>query len=131
MIEFLRGRIASKEPARLVIDVGGVGLGVDVSLRTSEKVGVEGDPIDADAVRLTGENARDNAVAARVRPLQSARGPRRAEALLKLGEEIRQMLENHNRGRQGGAGGLGTPSAGSVGFEAGIDDLFGQLGQGR
>ena len=46
MIEFLRGRIASKEPARLVIDVGGVGLGVDVSLRTSEKVGVEGDPIE-------------------------------------------------------------------------------------
>ncbi|HKP95330.1 MAG TPA: Holliday junction branch migration protein RuvA [Fibrobacteria bacterium] len=36
MIEFLRGRLAHRQPARLVIDVGGVGLGVDVSLRTSE-----------------------------------------------------------------------------------------------
>jgi len=37
MIEFLHGRLAHREPARLVIDVGGVGLGVDVSLRTAEK----------------------------------------------------------------------------------------------
>ena len=46
MIEFLRGKIAFKQPARLVIDVGGVGMGVDVSLRTSEKVGAVGDSID-------------------------------------------------------------------------------------
>lgn len=36
MIEFLRGRLAHRQPARLVIDVGGVGMGVDVSLRTAE-----------------------------------------------------------------------------------------------
>ncbi len=46
MIEFLRGKIAFKQPARLVIDVGGVGMGVDVSLRTSEKVGAVGESID-------------------------------------------------------------------------------------
>lgn len=37
--------------------------------------------IDADAVRLTAENARDNAVAARVRAVRSARGPQRSAAL--------------------------------------------------
>lgn len=46
MIEFLRGRLAQKQPARLVIDVGGVGFGVDVSLRTAESFPVEGETIE-------------------------------------------------------------------------------------
>ena len=46
MIEFLRGRIASKQPTRLVIDVGGVGMGMDVSLRAAEKAGNVGDNTD-------------------------------------------------------------------------------------
>ena len=46
MIEFLHGRIADKQATRLVINIGGVGFGVDVSLRTSEKVGSVGDTIE-------------------------------------------------------------------------------------
>jgi Holliday junction DNA helicase RuvA len=46
MIEFLRGRLAQWQPARLVIDVGGVGMGVDVSLRTAEKFPREGENVE-------------------------------------------------------------------------------------
>lgn len=46
MIEFLRGRLAQKQPARVVIDVGGVGMGVDVSLRTAEAMPREGETVD-------------------------------------------------------------------------------------
>lgn len=46
MIEFLRGRLAQKQPARLVIDVGGVGFGVDVSLRTAEAFPAEGETVE-------------------------------------------------------------------------------------
>src|SRR3954465_1009009 len=46
MIEFLRGRLAQKLPARLVIDVGGVGMGVDVSLRTAEAMPGEGETVN-------------------------------------------------------------------------------------
>ncbi len=46
MIEFLRGRLAQSQPARLVIDVGGVGFGVDVSLRTAEAFTRVGEPIE-------------------------------------------------------------------------------------
>lgn len=46
MIEFLRGRLAHREPARLVIDVGGVGMGVDVSLRTAELYPREGETVE-------------------------------------------------------------------------------------
>ncbi len=45
MIEFLRGRLDQRQPTRLVIDVGGVGMGVDVSLRTAEKFPVVGETI--------------------------------------------------------------------------------------
>jgi Holliday junction DNA helicase RuvA len=46
MIEFLRGRLAHRQPARLVIDVGGVGMGVDVSLRTAELYPRVGDTVE-------------------------------------------------------------------------------------
>ena len=46
MIEVLRGRLAHRQPARLVIDVGGVGLGVDVSLRTAELFPRVGETVD-------------------------------------------------------------------------------------
>lgn len=46
MIEFLRGRLAQKQAARLVIDVGGVGMGVDVSLRTAESMPAEGESVN-------------------------------------------------------------------------------------
>ena len=45
MIEFLTGRLASKHATRLVIDVGGVAFGLDVSLRASEKAGNIGDTV--------------------------------------------------------------------------------------
>lgn len=37
MIEFLSGALASHAPTHLVIDVGGVGLGVEVTLTTAER----------------------------------------------------------------------------------------------
>src|SRR5690606_1302473 len=46
VIEFLRGRLAAKMPTRLVVDVGGVAFGVDVSLRTAERAGNPGDQIE-------------------------------------------------------------------------------------
>jgi Holliday junction DNA helicase RuvA len=45
MIEFLRGRLDQRQPTRLVIDVGGVGMGVDVSLRTAEKYPTVGETV--------------------------------------------------------------------------------------
>ncbi len=42
MIEFLRGKLLRRSPAQLLIDVGGVGYAVNVSLRTSELAGPEG-----------------------------------------------------------------------------------------
>jgi len=45
MIEFLRGKLIEKQPTRLLIEVGGVGFGVDVSLRAAESVGNSGDTV--------------------------------------------------------------------------------------
>jgi Holliday junction DNA helicase RuvA len=45
MIEFLRGRLDHRQPTRLVIDVGGVGMGVDVSLRTAERFPTVGETV--------------------------------------------------------------------------------------
>jgi Holliday junction DNA helicase RuvA len=49
VIEFLRGRLVAKHATRLVIDVGGaggVGFGVDVSLRAAERAGNPGDMVE-------------------------------------------------------------------------------------
>jgi holliday junction DNA helicase RuvA len=46
MIEFLRGRLSQSLPTRLVVDVGGVGFGIDVSLRTAESFTRVGEPIE-------------------------------------------------------------------------------------
>ena len=47
MIEFLRGKLSVKTATRLVVEVGGgVGFGVDVSLRTAERVGNPGDAVE-------------------------------------------------------------------------------------
>ncbi len=46
MIEFLKGKLAQTHPTRLVVDVGGVGFGIDVSLRTAESFQKVGEPID-------------------------------------------------------------------------------------
>ncbi len=45
MVEFLRGRLVHKQPARLIIDVGGVGFGIDVTLRAAEAAGQVGDTV--------------------------------------------------------------------------------------
>lgn len=45
MIEYLRGKLVAKHATRLVIDVGGVAFGVDVSLRTAERAGAPGDTV--------------------------------------------------------------------------------------
>lgn len=38
MIEFLTGKVLKKEPTHIVLDVNGVGYGIHVSLRTSERI---------------------------------------------------------------------------------------------
>jgi len=45
MIEYLRGRLTHKQPTHLVLDVGGVGYGVDVTLRAAEAAGVVGETL--------------------------------------------------------------------------------------
>jgi Holliday junction DNA helicase RuvA len=49
VIEFLRGRLVAKSATRLVVDVGGaggIGFGMDVSLRAADRAGNPGDTIE-------------------------------------------------------------------------------------
>jgi Holliday junction DNA helicase RuvA len=46
MIESLKGTLLKREPTHLLIDVNGVGYGLDVSLRTSEQFSQQGDAIE-------------------------------------------------------------------------------------
>ena len=46
MIEYLKGTLIKKEPTHLIIDVSGVGYGVNVSLRTSDSLDQEGIPVE-------------------------------------------------------------------------------------
>ena len=48
MIEALKGILKKKDPTHLLVDVNGVGYGVDVSLRTSDCCGQEGEPLELD-----------------------------------------------------------------------------------
>lgn len=45
MIEFLRGKLVQKSPARLLIEVNGMGYGVDVTLKAAEQAGNPGDTL--------------------------------------------------------------------------------------
>jgi Holliday junction DNA helicase RuvA len=46
MIEYLKGILIKKAPTHLVIDVNGVGYGVNVSLRTSDSMSDIGKPVE-------------------------------------------------------------------------------------
>ncbi|MFC1585942.1 Holliday junction branch migration protein RuvA, partial [Fibrobacterota bacterium] len=46
MIEHLKGTLIKKEPTHIIIDVNGVGYGVDVPLRASENLSQEGEPVE-------------------------------------------------------------------------------------
>jgi len=59
VIEFLTGRLAVKQPTRLVVDVGGVAFGLDVSLRASEKAGSVGDTVQVQTYLHVREEALD------------------------------------------------------------------------
>jgi Holliday junction DNA helicase RuvA len=59
VIEFLTGRLAAKHPTRLVIDVGGVAFGLDVSLRASEKAGDVGETVQVQTYLHVREEALD------------------------------------------------------------------------
>jgi holliday junction DNA helicase RuvA len=45
MIEYLRGKLVQKQATHLTIDVGGVGFGIDVTLKASEGAGNTGDTV--------------------------------------------------------------------------------------
>jgi len=57
MIAHVRGTLLEKHPTRLVIDVGGVGLEVLVSLPTVQVVGKVGDPVSLHTVLVVREDA--------------------------------------------------------------------------
>jgi Holliday junction DNA helicase RuvA len=62
MIEFIRGKVASKSGeggTHLIIDVGGVGLGVEVSARTAEKLPAVGETVGLPAYLQVREDALD------------------------------------------------------------------------
>ena len=59
MIAFLRGRLAEKQPNRIIVDVGGVGYDVAIPLSTYYKLG---DPGTEVAVRVH-THVREDALA--------------------------------------------------------------------
>jgi holliday junction DNA helicase RuvA len=57
MIAHLRGTLLEKHPTRLVVEVGGIGLEVLVSLPTVQSVGKIGDPVSLHTVLVVREDA--------------------------------------------------------------------------
>lgn len=57
MIEFVRGRIVSREATRLVLDIGPLGLGVDVPASTALTAGAMGDECTLHTLLLVREDA--------------------------------------------------------------------------
>ena len=57
MIEFVRGRIVSREPTRLVLDIGPMGLGIDVPGSVSLTAGATGSECTLHTLLLVREDA--------------------------------------------------------------------------
>ncbi len=102
MIEFLRGKLSANHPTRLTVDVGGVGFGVDVSLRTAESFSKVGEAIEIitylhvkeDALELYGfQNQTEKLVFLKLLDV-SGIGPRLALRILSAVQpyELAQMI---------------------------------------
>lgn len=57
MIEFVRGRIVAREPTRLVLDIGPMGLGIDVPASVSLTAGATGTECTLHTLLLVREDA--------------------------------------------------------------------------
>lgn len=57
MIEFVRGRIVSREPTRLVLDIGPMGIGIDVPSSVSLTAGATGSECTLHTLLLVREDA--------------------------------------------------------------------------
>lgn len=57
MIEFVRGRIVAREPTRLVLDIGPMGLGIDVPASVSLTAGATGSECTLHTLLLVREDA--------------------------------------------------------------------------
>ena len=57
MIDFLRGRLISKTPTYIVVETGGIGWGLIISLSTYQSLGKEGeDTFTWSSLRFTPDN---------------------------------------------------------------------------
>jgi Holliday junction DNA helicase RuvA len=59
MIGFLTGKIISKKPTQIILDVGGVGYVLNISISTFEKLGDEGDVVSLFTHLAVKEDALD------------------------------------------------------------------------
>jgi Holliday junction DNA helicase RuvA len=105
MIEWLSGILRFKEPQHVVLDVGGVGYGVDVPLTTYEHLPETGQPVDLfiyhyvreDNVELFGFLAREEREVFEIFINTSGIGPRTSLGILSsipIGDFARAIMDN-------------------------------------
>ncbi len=100
MISSLKGTLLEKTPTRVVLDVGGIGYGVNVPLSTYGKLGEIGDPVELlthlhvreDALDLYGFATTEEKNLFELLILVSGIGPRLALGILS-GSEARPFAE--------------------------------------
>jgi len=56
MIEYLKGKLLKKEPTHLIIEVNGIGYGVEIAFRTSELIPKEGEKVELSTYLNVKEN---------------------------------------------------------------------------
>jgi Holliday junction DNA helicase RuvA len=105
MIEYLSGTLQFKEPPHVVVDVGGVGYGLDVPLSTYERLPEAGRPVELhvyfylreDQVQLFGFLTAEERSVFEIFINTSGIGPKTALGILSatpIGEFARAVLEN-------------------------------------
>lgn len=57
MIDYLHGKLARKEPMHVVLDVGGVGYGVDIPMSTYDRLPAVGQPVQLHTYLLVRDDA--------------------------------------------------------------------------
>lgn len=127
MITSLRGRIVERSPTTLVVEVGGVGWLVEISLTTFQKVGGEGSEvylyteleIGRDGMRLYGFATSEERADFRMLTQVPGIGGRAALNLLSRisGEELRQVIAQGRQDLLTSIPGIGPKKAAKLIFE--------------